>query len=378
MFNPEYPAFPVVALLAAILAMIPLPWHFQAWNSGTCLFMAWSFTGCLNLAVNAIVWHADAIDRAPVWCDISSRIIVAVGVGIPASSLCINRRLYKIASVRCVSMTRAEKRRACLVDIAIALGIPLLQLVAYFIVSGHRYDIYEQIGCYPYIYNTPLAFPLVYVWPIVIGLCSAVYCILSLRAFAMRRAQFNEFLAASSSLTIARYFRLMALSTIELLCTTPIAVYGLYLNSISPIYRWISFADTHFGYSRVDQVSAVFWRTSHTAIITFELGRWSTVFCALVFFVLFGFADEARRNYRKVYFPIHAVWRRGFCSKSVSPSSRLDSKPTSPMTSASAGSLTVFTPAKASSMKELHSFSSNHVEFPVSLSPPLSPASTLL
>ena len=42
--------------------------------------------------------------------------------------------------------------------------------------SGHRYDIYEQVGCYPYIYNTPLTFPLVLVWPIIIGLCSAVYC----------------------------------------------------------------------------------------------------------------------------------------------------------------------------------------------------------
>lgn len=194
---------------------------------------------------------------------------------------------------------------------------------------GHRYDIYQQVGCYPFVYNTPVAFPLVYVWPIVIGLCSAVYCgtcngrrifvlhlmplpVLSLRAFAIRRAQFNEFLAASSSLTITRYFRLMALATIELMCTTPIASYGLYLNASGQIFPWISFSDTYFGYDRVDQYPAAIWTTSRTAVVTLELGRWSTVFCALVFFAFFGFADEARRNYRKWCEPLLRVWCRLF------------------------------------------------------------------
>nr|WCD39441.1 Ste3-4 [Ganoderma boninense] len=265
MLNPEYPAFPILSLIGAVLVIIPLPWHFQAWNSGTCLFMIWTSIACLNLGVNAIIWNNNVLNFAPVWCDIC-----------------------------------AEKRRAVLVDVAIGVGIPVLQLIAFHIVSGHRFDIFEQIGCYPYIYNTPLAFPFVYVWPVLIGLCSAVYCVLSLRAFAKRRAQFSEFLAASSSLTISRYFRLMALATVELMCTTPIAAYGLSLNASSHIYPWISYADTHFGYSRVDQWPAVLWKAQPNAIVTFALTRWLTVLCAFVFFAFFGFADEARRHYHKV------------------------------------------------------------------------------
>ena len=46
--------------------------------------------------------------------------------------------------------------------------------VDYF-VEGHRFDIYEDIGCYPAIYTTPLAFVLVLCWPLVIGVVSAVY-----------------------------------------------------------------------------------------------------------------------------------------------------------------------------------------------------------
>ncbi|TBU29735.1 pheromone A receptor-domain-containing protein [Dichomitus squalens] len=300
----EFPVYPILALLAAVVVVVPLPWHLQAWNSGTCLFMLWTAIGCMNYGINAIIWRADVIDRAPVWCDISSRIIVAVGVGIPAASLCINRRLYKIASVTAVTITKAEKHRAVLIDLAIAFGIPVAQLIAEFVISGHRYDLYEQIGCYPFIYNTPLTFPLFSVWPIVIGLCSAVYCTLALRAFAVRRAQFSRYLAATSSLTIGRYFRLMAIATAELMCTTPIAAYGLYLNATSPIYPWISFSDTHFDYSRVDQYPSVVWKMSTSAVISFEFSRWSVVFCALLFFAFFGFADEARRHYSKVLAPL--------------------------------------------------------------------------
>ncbi|OJT14432.1 Pheromone B alpha 3 receptor [Trametes pubescens] len=344
MSNFEYPAYPILALIAAVLVLIPMPWHLQAWNSGTCLFMVWTAIGCLNLGVNAIVWNADAIDRAPIWCDISSHIIVAVAVAIPASSLCINRRLYKIASVRAVRISKAEKRRAVLVDLAIGLGIPVAQLLFEYIVSGHRYDIYEQVGCYPYVYPTPLMFPFVLVWPIIIGLCSAVYCLLSLRAFAIRRAQFNQFLAASSSLTMGRYFRLMALAAVELLCTTPLAGYGLYLNASGPIAPWISFADTHFDYGRVQLFPAVVWKMSNTAVISFQLSRWSVVLCGLLFFMFFGFADEARRNYRKIIDPVAALIRRRFGSAKSTHES-LKSGDKSALQTASVGSLPVYYPS---------------------------------
>jgi hypothetical protein len=47
---------------------------------------------------------------------------------------------------------------------------------AEYVVSGHRFNIFEDIGCFPATYNTTLAYPLVYAWPLVIGLISAVYC----------------------------------------------------------------------------------------------------------------------------------------------------------------------------------------------------------
>ncbi|KAJ7732231.1 pheromone A receptor-domain-containing protein [Mycena maculata] len=303
----SYPLYPVFAFISFVIVLIPLPWHFQAWNAGTCLFMIWTALACLNNFINSIVWHNNVIDWAPVWCDISTRLTIGISVAIPAASLCINRRLYKIAACQTVSITKAQKRRAVMVDCAIGVGIPVLQMILQYVVQGHRYNIMEDIGCYPTTYNTPLAYPLSYLWPNVIGLISACYCILSLREFNRRRAQFALLLSASSTspLSLSRYFRLMALATIELVFNTPISAYGLYLTvTHDQIRPWISWANTHFQFSAVDLIPSIIWRADRATVVTIELSRWAVVFCAFVFFAFFGFAAEARKHYRLTFWAV--------------------------------------------------------------------------
>jgi pheromone a factor receptor len=60
----------------------------------------------------------------------ATRIQVGLNAAIPASSLCINRRLYKIITVQTSMVTRTEKRREVIVDLLIGLGIPILQIAA--------------------------------------------------------------------------------------------------------------------------------------------------------------------------------------------------------------------------------------------------------
>lgn len=94
----------------------------------------------------------------------------------------------------------------------------------------------------------------------------------------------------------------MALSMSEMLCTTPLAVFVIYLNATATeIGPWRSWEDTHFAYSRVEQIPGLFWRSNHQLAISMELTRWVAPFCAIVFFAFFGFAQEAQRNYRIAY-----------------------------------------------------------------------------
>jgi pheromone a factor receptor len=111
--------------------------------------MIWTGLGCLLQGINSIVWNKNMINRAPVYCDIcesvdplslerlfilhrrtATRIQVALNVAIPACSLCINRRLYKIATVKAMTTTYTERRRAVIHDLLIGVGLPILQIIA--------------------------------------------------------------------------------------------------------------------------------------------------------------------------------------------------------------------------------------------------------
>ncbi|KAJ7883812.1 pheromone A receptor-domain-containing protein [Mycena leptocephala] len=120
-----------------------------------------------------------------------------------ASSHSVRRWLYQIASVRTVTKTRAEKRRAIHIDLAIGLGIPLLRIPLHYIVEGHRYNIFEDISCLGETYEIPLAVVLFHLPPILIDAVSAVYCV-SIKSFYHSRAQFRLLLSASASANLAK------------------------------------------------------------------------------------------------------------------------------------------------------------------------------
>ena len=83
--------FSAFSFLGFLLCVIPLPWHLEgkhavlfrrinplqltawpvsAWNTGTCLYMIWTGLACLNQFINSVVWNGNAVNWAPVWCDI--------------------------------------------------------------------------------------------------------------------------------------------------------------------------------------------------------------------------------------------------------------------------------------------------------------------
>ena len=90
MYDVTYPSFPIVAALGFVVILVPLPWHLEAWNSGTCYYMIWVALACLNQFVNSVVWANDALNRAPIWCDIcedSSLPFKRTGTNFPFSQL---------------------------------------------------------------------------------------------------------------------------------------------------------------------------------------------------------------------------------------------------------------------------------------------------
>ncbi|EAU87370.1 pheromone receptor [Coprinopsis cinerea okayama7 len=305
--DPTYPLYSVFSFIGFILVCIPFWWHIQAWNAGTCAFMIWTALSCLIGFINSLVWKGNALNPAPVWCDISSKIMIGVSIGIPAATLCISRRLYCITSSPSASVTRGDKRKMVVIDLAIAFGIPALVMALHYIVQAHRFDILEDVGCYPVVYNTLPAYFIYFMWPVLLGAISFVYSGLTLRTFWVRRAQFSQLLASTSAMSPSRYIRLMLLAVIDMMCTVPLGVWSIYQgNKGVGLAPWISWEETHYNWYKVLQIPALFWRSDPSFVAAVEMTRWLPVFCAFLFFVLFGFASEARRRY------VAAFW---FCAK---------------------------------------------------------------
>lgn len=70
MQDPSYPFFPIAFFLSFILVLIPLPWHLQAWNVGTVMYIVWTALAALNQFINSIAWKNDAFLRMVPYCDI--------------------------------------------------------------------------------------------------------------------------------------------------------------------------------------------------------------------------------------------------------------------------------------------------------------------
>ncbi|TFK67119.1 STE3-domain-containing protein [Pluteus cervinus] len=298
----DYPnsIFSTFSFLGFLVCMVPLPWHLEAWNAGMCMFMIWTGLGCLLLFVNSLVWHHNAINWSPVWCDIAVRYIVGLNIATPATCLCITRRLYHITAIR-IPASKLDNRRAILVDVAIGMGMPILGMVLQYIPQGHRFNIFEDVGCWPYTYNTIVGLALVSVPPAVICLVSGVYAVLSLRSFWKSRGQFDEVLSSMGhrNLTPSRYVRLLCFSSLGVVITFMGAMFSLGMNVHFHLVKpWTGWMDTHEDFQRVDQYPAIIWRSRSDLVVALEGSRWCIVGSAFLFLVFFGFVDGAVKKYR--------------------------------------------------------------------------------
>ncbi|TDL26972.1 STE3-like pheromone receptor [Rickenella mellea] len=299
MLDPAYPAFSIFAFLGLVAALLPLTWlRVTHHHTGIFIYMFWLALACLNQFINSIVWRDNAINLAPVWCDISSRLIIGVNVGIPAAALCIVRRMYNIYAEDVVK-TAQKIRRESIEDLLIGVGLPVIDMALEYIVSGHRFNIFEGIGCYPATYNIWPAYILVFSWPLIIAIVSSVYSGLTLYTFFRKR---NELERSFGSVIMQReyYLRLVGLALCSIIFTLPLSLFMIVMNSRN-IRPYIGWQNTHYSYSTVDQFPSIMWRANRNEAVSVEFSRWMNILCALVFFAIFDLSSEGLRMYRRVF-----------------------------------------------------------------------------
>ncbi|TDL18862.1 STE3-domain-containing protein [Rickenella mellea] len=181
-----------------------------------------------------------------------------------------------------------------------AVSVPYYQLQNCYIhqrAKGHRFSIFEDIGCTPAIYNIWPAYPIYFIWPLVCGVISSVYCVLTLKPFSARRSRFDSFYSSGHS--SQRYVRLMLLSVTDVAFTIAFSTWVICSNA-KEMNPYISWADTHSGFSVIHTFPSMIWRSAHDLRVDVEFDRWNIIMCAIVFIAFFTFAEETRGKYKSV------------------------------------------------------------------------------
>ncbi|KAI0789253.1 pheromone A receptor-domain-containing protein [Abortiporus biennis] len=353
------------SFLSGFLVLIPLIWHIQAWNIGCILFIFWAALLNLGHGINQVIWRDSAKNFAPVFCDIWVRLEYAGKIGICAACLVIARRISKIATSNSVATTIRDKRNVILVDLAIGLSFPLAQIVIFWFIQGHRFDIYEGWGCMAAIPNTYIVTILYTAWPIPIGLTSACYCFITVRAMLKRRKQMVELLGSdNSSLSLGRYHRLMAMALVEVCTTVPVGLFDTISTYTSTtLYPYKGLADLHLGFERVRQFPAGIWLNDGSTYFSSNFDHWLLVATSLVFFSFFGLGEEAIKHYRFAYTSI--AKRVGLSTGSLESTGRFGSS----KISSSFGKVTIptFIQRNQSKRDSLSSFNSDRLSTAISI-----------
>lgn len=292
----------VLTAVCIVLNTGPLVWQFKQGHSGPIAMGVWIMIGSINELVNTTVWYRDAVDRAPIWCDISVKVAVAQQIGRVASVYCIARFLADIVSPRATAITRSDRRRRAVYDYSLSFGLPAIAMACHILYQPNRYHIMRGLGC-----SVPqtLCWPslvLRVVWPPVFAVGGMLYSAYTVYRLILHRRDFRRVVSGShSALSTTRFMRLMGLSIAYLCIGIPLAFYSAAVN----VRTSLRYSDYSWKY----QHSA--W--SHFTVLTVDVqsvadfANWSNVIVAFFFFAAFGFGADSTAMFSKIARPFRLL-----------------------------------------------------------------------
>lgn len=241
-----------------------------------------------------------------------------------------------VSSSRKVHFDSADRRRRIIFESVLCFGVPLVFMalrkritsryphidtydLTDYIVQGHRFDIFETTGCQAALYISVPAVMLMYFPPLFFSLITLIYAgmllcsyapsysliplfdpVMAIHHFIRRRLTFAALLQNSNSaLTTNRYLRLIALAVTEILWSTVFTAYTLYENVYPGVRPWTNWADVHSNFPRIGLFPAA--SLPPAFLSSMLLLWWVMPASSIIFFVFFGFGEEAMKEYRKLW-----------------------------------------------------------------------------
>jgi len=284
--------------IALGLVLITLPHHWRVRNLATLSIIAWLSAYNLTYGINALIWddNVNISGASSIWCDIATKLKIGADAGLPGCSLCMAKRLNRIAYGLEMS-PRGWRHRG--VDILLCWGFPLIVMGLHVIVQGHRFDIIEDLGCIPAVYVSWPSILILDLSAFIPAALALVYCSLALIRLYRRRVAFRLRLDSDSTLSFPRYVRLMIMTFFLGSWNTvliSISTANEYMGGTGGLQAWTSWSAVHAGFSFIGQYT--YDDFSSQTILCIYLLWWAVPLSGLAFFAFFGVGDEAMKDYR--------------------------------------------------------------------------------
>jgi pheromone a factor receptor len=137
--------------------------------------------------------------------------------------------------------------------------------------------------------------------------------VLAIYSFTSQRRRFQSLLQqSSSSLTTSRFFRLLAVSSTDMLFTVPFVISVIVQQSrtLMPSQKW---SDLHYGFGQVFLYAKedIADTGSASMEVTTSISSWLPLFAAFVYFACFGMHESALDKYAAAYCFVSGAFSKG-------------------------------------------------------------------
>lgn len=293
----QHSALLAFTFLGTVLILVPLFFHVRNKNVAIISLCLWLSITNLTVFINGVVWNDVPHIDGPLgkgYCDISTRVQRASQTALIGCAIAILRYLSIILSSKgSPAMTRSNKIRQNLIDIAIIFTAPIfLTIMQLILFREPRYLILQFYGCTSTIAETSALSLLVTIWAPLLGAIAIFYALAVLHALNKKRTELRAILRNSQSgLDVSRFTRLFIIAMIAIFVVTPVNFYNFSLQ--------VKYIDIHTKYTPRGDFSDI---TIAQYPITAESNFWVYWFAALisiVFAALFGVGKEAFNTYKR-------------------------------------------------------------------------------
>ncbi|KAJ6505289.1 GPCR fungal pheromone mating factor [Mycena sanguinolenta] len=287
---------PIGALFACVLLLVPLPRHWRTRNIATLSMIAWLFMSNFTYGINAIIWSGRTHNVAPVWCDIVGKSHIGATAAGPATCLSLVLQLWRVAT------SRPNNMKTFMLDLFLCWGYPGATMALHYIVQGHRFNIWEDFGCFHTTFVSIPAILLLYGPITLIGVLNFVFGGLAFYNFWQHRHSFAAGLERDNSpFTMRRYVRAMIVTIlIAVWDAVVIVVVDIMVSETQEGLRaYTSWADVHSDFWHVYEYQITLMPPKQQVL--FHVMWWTGPCSAYLFFCCFALCDEAAAEYALCY-----------------------------------------------------------------------------